>query len=411
MAEKPDYEAGTASVALNGTTVTGVGTLWAVADIQAGDMFGASGYPMTRVVEVLSNTSMTIEPWRGAALPAGSAYFVRYQPDGSRFTSALRTLVAAMTGGSVAALQAITGAANKLPYFQDASTMATTDLTPFARTLLDDANAAAVYGTLGVIPNGQLPDRLKIGGGPTITDMNLFTDSGWAKHAASCANAPLTDPGYVLNINYGTTGYNKQIWFSMLNNKSYQRRQSVSTWGEWSPYWIGANLVTNANNFIDYSGWGTTSGGSSVNTPITSSGFIQNFFFSDGFNKQVWYQRDGLRQFQRSMASGVWSAWEETSGGLAATNGWLKHPSGIIEQWGSSIVALNASVSGTITFPVPFPNAIFSCQLTNGDWGVSTHRAATLVVVSKTLSTITMAAGNGVAGSANIRVDWSAKGN
>lgn len=410
MATKPDYEAGTVTVAANGTTVTGVGTLWVAADITPGDMFGASGYPMTRVVAVNSNTSLTIEPWRGAAL-AAAPYFVRYQPDGSRFTAALRTLYASLSGGSVAALQALTGAANKLPYFQDANTMALTDLSPFARTILDDADAASVYGTLGVIPNSQIPDRLKIGGGPTITDMNSFTDSGWAKHAASCANAPLTDPGYVLNINYGTAGYNQQLWFSMLNNKSYQRRQSVSTWGNWSPYWIGADLVTNANNFTGYSGWGTTSGGSSVNTPLAVAGFIQNFFFSDGFNRQIWYQRDGTRQFQRYMASSVWGSWEEVGGGSVATSGWIKHPSGLIEQWGSSIVALNASVSGTITLPIPFPNSFFSCQLTNGDWGVSTHRAATLVVVSKTLTTLTIAAGNGVAGSANIRVDWSAKGN
>lgn len=149
MATKPDYEVGTVTVALDGTTVTGVGTLWVAADIQPGDMFGASGYPMTRIVEVLSNTSLTIEPWRGAALPGGSAYFVRYQPDGSRFTAALRTLYASLSGGSVAALQALTGAADKLPYFTGPGAMALADFKVWGRSFLGLSMAAdrIAYGT------------------------------------------------------------------------------------------------------------------------------------------------------------------------------------------------------------------------------------------------------------------------
>lgn len=52
---------------------------------------------------------------------------------------------------TLTAFAALTFAANKMLYATGADTFATADLTPFARTILDDANATAACLTLGAV--------------------------------------------------------------------------------------------------------------------------------------------------------------------------------------------------------------------------------------------------------------------
>lgn len=83
--------------------------------------------------------------------------------------------------GPVAALHAVTGAANKLPYFTGAAAMATTDLTAFARTILDDTTGAQMFATMGATFSGtsaagsaKLPSGLELKWGTSVNSLSDF---------------------------------------------------------------------------------------------------------------------------------------------------------------------------------------------------------------------------------------------
>ncbi|WP_288994724.1 pyocin knob domain-containing protein [uncultured Gemmobacter sp.] len=151
------YATGTVTLGAGSTTVTGSGTSWIAAGLEAGDMFWAAGLSV-RIASVNSATSLTLAfPWPGAAL-SGANYEVRFTPDATRVLSAAREVLSALTNGNLSSLAGLTTSANKLAYYTGAGTAALATLSAFARTLLDDADQAAMRATLGLVPTGSATD-------------------------------------------------------------------------------------------------------------------------------------------------------------------------------------------------------------------------------------------------------------
>lgn len=99
-----------------------------------------------------------------ADFTAGTGITITHTPgEGSTATIAVSSNTYQPVDAELTALAGVTAAADALPYFTSSSAAATTTLTSFARTLLDDVNVATMQSTLG----------LAAANSPTFTDLTL----------------------------------------------------------------------------------------------------------------------------------------------------------------------------------------------------------------------------------------------
>jgi hypothetical protein len=180
------YVSGTVSVTAGSAVVTGVGTGWQTG-LVTGGMFGldsANGNPVP-ILSIDSDTQLTLaKPWRGTTA-AGQAYWIMrdtaYGQQSVANANALATIINELRNPAVAALAAIDAqlGAGKVPRGLSGAVMEMFTVSDFAKTFLDETDAAGVravllaQAALGFTPvqqgggAGQAGHKLYIGWDPT----------------------------------------------------------------------------------------------------------------------------------------------------------------------------------------------------------------------------------------------------
>lgn len=136
------------------------------------------------------------------------------------------------------AMAAVTPAADKIPYFTSASAASVATLTGFARTLLDDANAAAARVTLGLGAG-------LVAVSPTVTDWDDATESGVYVGADTAANSPTSNfhHGFVSSVDSNNL---VQMLVERSADSVWVRRRSAGTWSSWVKLALASGLPVSA---------------------------------------------------------------------------------------------------------------------------------------------------------------------
>jgi hypothetical protein len=190
----------------------------------------------------------------------------------ANFTELYTLFVAALT-----ALRSLTPAANKLAYYTSGSAAALADLTAFARTLLDDADAATARATLGLaigtnvqafdaelaaIAGLTSADKLPYFTGSGAAALASFTSFGRAIAALADAAAGRTALGLALGTDIPDPAYIRQdADYTLTSTTSAQQLFNTTTNGRFT---IGTG-VYRVRGMIYLTGMSATSGNADFN--------------------------------------------------------------------------------------------------------------------------------------------------
>ncbi|MBZ9852786.1 tail fiber domain-containing protein [Mesorhizobium sp. CA13] len=144
----PLYAVGTATLTAGQTAMVGQTTLW-LGNVRPYDMVIGQDGSVNLVLTVNSNTSITLLfPWAGATQTA-QPYRILYTADDPFTQTLVRQVMQTLAASALVALGGLVPTARQGVYFDAVANAALFSLTDFARTLLDDADAATARTTLG----------------------------------------------------------------------------------------------------------------------------------------------------------------------------------------------------------------------------------------------------------------------
>lgn len=281
----------------------------------------------------------------------------------------MRTTLNAQTlNANLTALSNVVTAVNVLPYFTGVGTAATTTLSSFARTLIDDVDAPTARNTLGLgtVATYNLTTSavdtttnsvLKVGDfGLGSSSVNLVTDAnnpyttgftGFYRAVAGGSNLPVAQAGLITHVQNTTTSAVQFYSSASDASQFYTRTISGGTGSVWTRVWTDTSLVKTASstdttagrmlkvgdfgvggavalaaavdlNTIQTSGtyyassFTGNNGPTGITTGVVTNLFVE-VFVSATYIKQVAYSQAVQAMFSRTytVSSTSWSAWTE----------------------------------------------------------------------------------------------------
>ncbi|SOC93537.1 hypothetical protein SAMN05216358_3716 [Rhizobium sp. AN5] len=337
MAGVAYYNTGTATVAVNSKTVTGTGTNWlsvvgGLTAIKAGDKFGIHvGRPII-IASVDSNTQLTLEDnWPGPA-QTNAAYRIELTNPDVIAVEALRRVLGSLSGGILFGVSQLTAAPNKALTIDENGAAALADLSPLGKSLIAALNSSAAYGALGVIPNAQLPTRLR-DLSTAVTDANTAITNGVYGVASNAANIPVAATGSITVATFNATNL-VQIYTRVSNGDVWVRSLAGGAWGSWSRLIasdsagvvsdtaLPARLrelsptIADADTVLASGNYAVASGASGI--PEASAGMLSVGMYSTNSGAvQIYVRASNGNVWRRARNSGSWGSWKRIDGDLS----------------------------------------------------------------------------------------------
>jgi len=192
-------------------------------------------------------------------------------------------------------LSGLTQAANKLPYFDSSTTAATTDLSAFGRTLIDDADASAARTTLGVDAAGtdNSTDVTLAGQGYlslsdqqiTASQINLASHVTGSLPNANLANSTITVSD---GSNSTATALGGTITFSGTSNETTVVESSGTvTIGLPDNVTVAQNLTVSGNLYVNGSTTQVNTSQTTIEDQLLELGMVDGSAPSSDLNKDL----------------------------------------------------------------------------------------------------------------------------